>query len=278
MHCHDTLGFVLAHSDQEKAAEAMFCEEIAIEKGRRCAAARSACIRCTAWLFCWVNWGATKKPRSTAAKPLMLRARPPADHPTLLNIEAAYANTATLQQSAAAEPLFRQVIAARTGAGAGTQAHATTELALVTDLQDQHKDEEAAATGLPVARSLEALLGADNLYALGACNQYGTSACNSHQEQQGLATLRRVAAARQRIYPPGTWVIYSSQLGIGVCLFHLRQYAESESTLLAAVAGLEAARGAGFIRTQDGYRALSDLYSTMGKADDAAQWKAKLPH
>ena len=85
-----------------------------------------------------------------------------------------------------------------------------------------------------------------------------------------------MAAARQRIYPAGTWVIYSSQLGIGVCLFHKRQYAESESTLLAAVAGLEAARGASFNRTQDGYRALGDLYSTMGKADDAARWNAKL--
>jgi hypothetical protein len=149
---------------------------------------------------------------------------------------------------------------------------------LVADLIDQHRDEEAAAIGLPVARSLDALLGADNLYAMSAWNQYGSAACSSHQEDQGLDALRRVAAARQRIYPAGTWVIFSSQLGIGVCLFHMRQYAESESTMLAAVAGLEAARGPNFNRTQDGYRALRDLYSTMGKADDAAHWNAKLTH
>jgi hypothetical protein len=56
----------------------------------------------------------------------------------------------------------------------------------------------------------------------------------------------------------------------------MRQYGESESALLAAVAGLETARGSNFNRTQDGYRALRDLYSTMGKADDAARWNAKL--
>jgi hypothetical protein len=85
-----------------------------------------------------------------------------------------------------------------------------------------------------------------------------------------------VAAARQRIYPPGTWVIYSSQLGIGVCLYHMREYVESESALLAAVAGLETARGPNFTRTQDGYRALRELYATLGKADAAARWNAKL--
>src|SRR6202042_947630 len=110
---------------------------------------------------------------------------------------------------------------------------------------------------------------------LSAWNFYGGAACGSHHEEQGLAALRRVAAARQRIYPPGTWVIYSSQLGIGVCLYHLRQYGESEATLLAAVAGLETARGPSFTRTQDGYRALRELYATTGNADAAARWNAK---
>jgi hypothetical protein len=53
---------------------------------------------------------------------------------------------------------------------------------------------------------------------------------------------------------------------------------ESEATLLPAVAGLEAARGSNFNRTQDGYRALRDLYSAMGRLDEAARWNAKLPH
>ena len=277
----DTLGFVLAHSDQEKAAEAMFHEEIAIEKAGD-AQLRAQRVHPMYGLAVLLGELGRYKEAAEYGRQAFDVAREtlPADHPTLLNIETAYANTlATLQQSAAAEPLFRQVIAAQTRVLGPEHKHTLlTELALVADLQDQHKDEEAAATALPLARSLEALLGADNLYALGAWYQYGIAACNSHQEDQGLATLQRVAAARQRIYPPGTWVIYSSQLGIGVCLFHMRQYAESESTLLAAVAGLEAARGPGFNRTQDGYRALSDLYSTMGRGNEAARWNAKLSH
>ena len=277
----DTLGFVLAHSDQEKAAEALFHEEIAIEKAGD-AQLRAQLMNPLVGLTILLDELGRYPEAAEYGRQALAAAREnlPADHPTLLNIETAYANTlATLRQSAAAEPLFRHVIAAQTRVLGPEHKHTLlTELALVADLQDQHKDAEAAATGLPVARSLEALLGADNLYALGAWHQYGVAACNSHQEDQGIAALRRVAAARQRIYPPGTWVIFSSQLGIGVCLFHMRQYAESEATLLAAVAGLEAARGASFNRTQDGYLALRDLYSAMGKTDAAAGWNAKLSH
>lgn len=281
--CHalDILGFVLTHVDQEKAAESIFHEEMTIEAAGD-AELRAQQIHPLYGLT--VLMGEVGRYQKAAAfgrqaLDLARKALPP-DHPDLLSIETAYANTlATLGQSAAAEPFFRQVIASETRVVGPEHKHTLlAELALVADLLDQHRDAEAAALGLPVARSLERLLGADNLYALSAWNQYGLAACGSHQEDQGLAALRRVAADRQRIYPAGSWVIYSSQLGIGVCLFHLHRYGESESTLLAAVAGLEAARGAGFNKTQDGYRALSDLYAAMDKADEAARWKAKLPH
>jgi hypothetical protein len=161
----------------------------------------------------------------------------PADNPALLNIETAYANTlTTLHQSAEAEPLLRHVIAAQTKALGPDHKHTLlSKPGAGRGPLDQHRDEEAAATALPAARALDALLGADNLYAMSAWNFYGSAACASHQEEQGLAALKRVAAARQRLYPPGTWVIYSSQLGIGVCQFHMRHYGESEATLLAAV-------------------------------------------
>ena len=172
----------------------------------------------------------------------------PADNPAVLNIETSYANSlTTLHRTAEAEPLLRHVIAAQTKVLGPDHKHTLlTRLALVADLEDQHRDEEAAAAGLPGARSLEALLGADNLYAMSAWNFYGSAACSSHQEEQGLVALERVAAARQRLYPPGTWVISSSQLGIGVCLFHMGQYAKSEATLLAAVSGLENSARPGF--------------------------------
>jgi tetratricopeptide (TPR) repeat protein len=276
----DTLGQVLVHSNQEKEGEAMLREEIAIELAgdAKLRAQRIHPLYALAILM-------GEHARYTEAEEYgrqafeLARQTLPADYPDLLNIETAYANTlAALHQSAAAEQLFRQVIDAQTRLVGPEHKHTLlTKLALIADLMDQHRENEAADLALPVALSFDKLLGEDNLYALSAWNFYGGAACGSHHEEQGLAALRRVAAARQRIYPPGTWVIYSSQLGIGVCLYHKRQYAESESTLLAAVAGLEAARGAGFNRTQDGYRALGDLYSTMGRPDDAARWNAKLP-
>jgi eukaryotic-like serine/threonine-protein kinase len=275
----DTLGAVLANTDHEKAGEAMYHEELAIEVAGNAQLRAQRMNALYGLSVLLVNLGRYPEAAEYGRQALAAaRETLPADNPAVLNIETAYANTlTTLHRSAEAEPLFRHVIAAQTKLLGPEHKHTLlTRLALVADLIDQHRDAEAAAIGLPVARSFDALLGADNLYAMSAWNQYGSAACGSHQEDQGLEALRRVAAARQRIYPAGTWVIFSSQLGIGVCLFHMRQYAESESSMLAAVAGLEAARGAGFNRTQDGYRALRDLYSTMGKTDDAARWNAKL--
>jgi serine/threonine-protein kinase len=275
----DTLAVVLAHANQEKAAEAMFHEELAMEMAgdAELRAQRMHALYGLAVLMTDLGRypeGAEYGRQALAAA----RETLPADHPDLLNIETAYANTlATLHQSAAAEPLFRQVIAAQTRVlGPDHKATLLSKLALVSTLMDLHRAEEAAAIALPVAHSLETLLGADNIYALSAWNFYGGAACSSHQEDQGLSALRRVAAARQRIYPAGTWTIYSTQLGIGLCLHHLGRYGESESTLLSAVSGLEAARGPGFNRTQDGYRALRDLYTTLDKADSAALWNSKI--
>jgi eukaryotic-like serine/threonine-protein kinase len=277
----DTLGVVLTHTNQEKEGEAMLREEIAIELAGN-AQLRAQRVHPLYGLAILMGEHARYTEAAEYGRQAFDLARKtlPADYPDLLNIETAYANTlAALHQDAAAEQLFRQVIDAQTRVVGPEHKHTLlTKLALVAGLMDQHREGEAAALALPVAQSLDKLLGSDNLYALSAWHFYGVAACGSHQEDRGLAALRRVGAARQRIYPPGTWVIYSTQLGIGTCLFHLHQYGESESTLLGAVAGLEAARGAGFNRTQDAYRALRDLYSAMGKADESARWNAKLPH
>jgi tetratricopeptide (TPR) repeat protein len=277
----DTLSAVLANSNQEKASEALYHEEIAIEMAGNAQLRAQRMNSFFGLSVLLANLGRYQEGADYGRQALAAaRETLPADNPAVLNIETSYANAlTTLHRSAEAEPLLRHIIAAQTKVLGPDHKHTLlTRLALVADLEDQHRDEEAATVGLPVARSLEALLGADNLYAMSAWNFYGSAACGSHQEDQGLAALRRVAAARQRIYPAGTWVIYSSQLAIGMCLYHMHQYGESESTLLAAVAGLEAARGPNFNRTQDGYRALRDLYTTLGKADDGARWNAKIPH
>jgi tetratricopeptide (TPR) repeat protein len=150
----DTLGFVLSHTDQEKAAEAMFQEEIAIEMAgdAKLRAQRMHPMYGLAVLLAELGRYAEAAEYGRQAFAVAREALP-ADHPDLLNIETAYANTlAALQQSAAAEPLFRQVIAAQTRVLGPQHKHTLlTKLALVSDLSDQHRYGEAAATALPVA-------------------------------------------------------------------------------------------------------------------------------
>jgi hypothetical protein len=120
------------------------------------------------------------------------------------------------------------------------------------------------------------MLGPDNLYTLMAWQEYGSAACNSRREDDGLDALHKVQAARERLLPAGNWLIYRTSASIGICLFRAKRYPEAEAVLLAAVAGLEAARGANFRRTQEAYRTLRDLYAALGRADEAARWAAKI--
>jgi tetratricopeptide (TPR) repeat protein len=275
----DTMGSVLFHTEQNAAAEKLYHEEIAIEMAGD-AKLRSLRMNAFYGLALVLGDEARYQEAADAGRDALAAAREslPPDHPWLLNIETAYANTlATMHQSAAAETLFRQVIDSQTRQMGPEHKHTLlTKLALVSDLLDQGRNEEAAAMVQPVAHSLESLLGADNIYTLSAWNQFGLAACNSHREEEGMAALKRVAEARQRSYPPGSWVIYSTQANIGLCELRARQYAQAETTLLAAVAGLESVRGAKFNRTQDGYRSLRELYTQEGKTDEAARWNAKI--
>ena len=91
-----------------------------------------------------------------------------------------------------------------------------------------------------------------------------------------MAALRQMEAIRKRILPAGHWLIYRASASIGICQLRAKRYAEAESTLLAAVAGLESVRGANFRRTQEAYRALRDLYTAKGLPDQAALWAAKI--
>ena len=200
------------------------------------------------------------------------------DSPDRLIMENAYAVTLrNTQRAAEAEPLFRDVVARQTRIlGAAHHDTLLSQLTLADDLIDLHRDSEASSIALTAARQLGPLLGAENQYALMAWNEYGTAACHIHQEEAGLAALRNVEAVRRRTLPAGHRLIFSVATSIGVCLTQQHRYAEAESTLLAAAAGLEAARGPGYRLTQDAFSALRDLYAAMNRPEQAARWAAKL--
>jgi len=273
------LGITLAHTQHEKEAEALFFEEIAIES-RGDSQLRQ--LRMQVYDSLSVMMGEQGRYAEAAsynrqALDLARRNLPP-DNLKLLSIETTYGSAlVNTHQAAAAEPVFRDVIAKQTRLlGAGHHDTLLTQLTLADALIELHRDAEAAQISLDAAHQLDAMVGPENLYTLMAWQEYGSAACNDRQEDAGLAALRQMEAIRKRVLPAGHWLIHRASASIGICLFHAKRYAEAESTLLAAVAGLEAVRGANFRRTQEAYRTLRDLYAATGRPDQAASWAAKI--
>jgi len=92
----------------------------------------------------------------------------------------------------------------------------------------------------------------------------------------GLAALRRAEAARLALAGDRNWRTANTRVRIGICLALARRREDAEAILLPAVRVLEESRGPSFERTQDGYRALRDLYLDWGRVEAAARWTARL--
>jgi hypothetical protein len=95
--------------------------------------------------------------------------------------------------------------------------------------------------------------------------------CDDH----GLGIAERVDLLI-RLLPPGNVTLRITEVGRGTCLARLGRDTEAEALLVPAAAALEAARGPHHRATQQAYRALRDLYNTMGRSDEAARWGAKV--
>ncbi len=202
----------------------------------------------------------------------------PADHPDRLAFEMNYAGSLMgLHKAAEAEPLMRHVAEARARVlGALHKETLHTQVNLADCLFELQRYAEAAALARPAAESLEKLLGLDHAITLLAWNQFGSAACRADQAAEGLAALRRVEAARAKLYGPGAWQVSSTGVGLGTCLLATGQTQEAEAKLSESVAGLERSRGPAFHRTQAGYQALKELYTRLGREDEASAWGAKL--
>ncbi|MGO9993371.1 MAG: protein kinase domain-containing protein [Steroidobacteraceae bacterium] len=273
------LGITLAHTQREKEAEATFFEEIAIESRGDRQLQQQRMYAYDALAVMMGEQGRYSEAVSYNRQALELaRQSLPPDHIDLLGMQTTYGSAlVNTHQAAAAETVFRDVLAKQTQLlGAGHHDTLLTQLVLADALIELHRDAEAAQITLAAARRLDATLGPENLYTLMGWQEYGSAACNNHQEGAGLAALRQVEATRERILPAGNWLIYRTGVGIGICLYRAKRYAEAESALLAAVAGLEAARGPNFRRTQEAYRTLRDLYTDTGRPGEAARWAGKI--
>jgi tetratricopeptide (TPR) repeat protein len=202
----------------------------------------------------------------------------PAEHPDRLSVQGQYAGILrSANRPTEAEPLVREVAAVQSRVlGPDHKDTLLTEYSLADILLAENRNAESAELALAVAHGLEAAVGPDNLYTLGAWLVHGIAACNAHADDAAIAVLRRVEAGRRKINPNGNWTVDSAGVSLGICLYQAHRYAEAQAQLMAAVAGLEAARGPGFHRTQTGYATLRDVCLAQGKTTEAARWASKL--
>jgi serine/threonine-protein kinase len=202
----------------------------------------------------------------------------PAEHPDLLDAEYNYATSLEQDhQAAAAEPVFRQIYASYQRV-LGPD-HIDTLMAaqgVAHNLLFQKRYAEAAATGLPAAEGLSRVAGWQHDWTLTAWGVYGLAACLGNDAGRGLAALRRVASARHGDPAGGLWRAQVADVQLSTCLVALGQYAEAEPLLRTAVPALEQSRGQKYDHTQEGYRALIELYRHTGRSADAAQLQGRL--
>ncbi len=275
---HDLLGIVLKQAGREKEAEESYRSAIALYAAAGDASGKVA--------YPMDNLGVLVGEQGRYAEASALEAEAlavaqkhlPPEHPDILDFEMNQAGALMGQHATAqAEPLLRHVVEARTRV-LGPE-HKNTLMAvvqLVDCLIEQRRYAEAAKLGRPAAEGLQKLLGFAHGITLYGWNVYATAACQTDQAADGLDALRRVEAARERLYAAGDWHAPSTRVGIGMCLVTLGRLPEAETELLEAARGLESARGPSFHRTQVAYQALRDLCTHQGRTEDAGRWAAKI--
>jgi tetratricopeptide (TPR) repeat protein/predicted Ser/Thr protein kinase len=275
----DLFGITLGQNHHEAEAQAIYLEEIALEANGGAALQKRRSYPYAALTTLMAEQGRSAQAMEYGRRALELaRQDLPADHQDLLAFQANYAMQLINDRRAAeAEPLLRDVIARETRVS-GAQ-HKDTLLAswvLSEALLELHRNVEAAQLAESAARSLDSLLGADNSYSLSAWRTYAIASCNGPDVDAGLGAALRVETARRRLLPPEDRQVQSAAAAVGLCLFRAGRYAEAEPKLLAAAAGLEAARGLGFRPTRAAYATLRELYAATGRPEDAARMAAKL--
>ena len=94
--------------------------------------------------------------------------------------------------------------------------------------------------------------------------------------QEAAASLRGCLAVRQKALPEGHWLIADTNSQLGAALAGEGKFAEAEPLLLEAYATLRDGRGVPADRTRAAVRRIVQLYESWGKADRAAEWRARL--
>jgi tetratricopeptide (TPR) repeat protein len=89
--------------------------------------------------------------------------------------------------------------------------------------------------------------------------------------------LREALKIRRECLPSGHWLLGQVEARLGSCLSLQGRYAEAEPHLLSGQATLDAAEHAPPKAKTTAIEQLVNHYEALGKSEEAARWRAKLP-
>jgi eukaryotic-like serine/threonine-protein kinase len=149
---------------------------------------------------------------------------------------------------------------------------------LATVYRNLGRFDEAMALFDETLRLQKAKLGADHPRRLIFMNEKGDCLLKMKKYDEAETLLRECLALRVGRDPTDWWV-FQTRSQLGQAATGLERYAEAEALLREAHQELAARKGTIPARYQrtigEAARALADLYETLGKKDEAAQWRGK---
>ena len=149
-------------------------------------------------------------------------------------------------------------------------------VSLADYLMSSGQPAEAARLSRESLAGLTKLNGLDHPVTQFAWVTAARAACESGDARWGLEQAQGVYARRVATYGESHWLAANTASVLGRCQIFNREFAAAEKTLLSASTRLESARGADFVRTQDAFRNLADLYDRWNRPAQAAEWRARL--
>lgn len=277
----DELGMALVYTANEREAETVLRQAVALETRIHSdtAAPAEPMQNLGVLLMKEVRYPEAEQLLSRAVEILRRHAAP--DDPNVLMALGNYASCLTfMRQPAKAEPLLREALARSARVLGPTHTDTlTVQRELGQTLTILHRYAEAEALLRPAAEELERNEGPANNTTMAAWSSLAINQCQGGDPVGGLVIARRVADIRkQQSMLEGDWHVAAIRTVEGLCLVHLKHYAEAEPILAEARARLEKARGPDHFTTQLNYEASLALYAATGRPDQAEAFGSKILH
>lgn len=180
---------------------------------------------------------------------------------------------------AEAEPLCRDIVqAARAVFGEEHLSTLTAMNNLGMTLQALDKLPEAADVLRRTLDGRRRILGGDHPKTATSCEHLAKVLLEEGADEDAEAFIRECLQIRKTALPDSHWLIPNTESLLGRCLAAQERFEEAEPLLLASYESLRTQLGATSQPAVDALRRIIDLYEAWNKPDEAAQYRAKLPH